>query len=89
MPLLSILIPTHERARYAASTVETILRRTRNAEIVVCDTSVADAFGGLREDWRDSGRLKIVRPGQELSVVGNFNAALAQATRSSSPMKQT
>lgn len=80
MPALSILIPTHERARYATSTVETILARTRDAEVVVCDTSKVDAFGDLRKAWKHSDRLKIIRPEQDLSVVGNFNAALAEAS---------
>lgn len=80
MPVLSILVPTHERARYALPTVETLLARSRDAEIIVCDTSEVDAFRDLSRKWQSSGRLKIIRPGSGLSVVGNFNAALAEAT---------
>lgn len=79
MPILSIVIPTHERFRYARHTVDAILRMSDEIEVVVSDTSAEDA-------WRDAGlygssnRLKIVCPPTGISVVDNFNIALGHAT---------
>lgn len=80
MTLLSLLIPTHERARYAVNTVTALLEGTSNTEVVVCDTSAEDAWAAVQERWLPSGRLKVVRPGGPLSVVENFNTALSQAS---------
>jgi hypothetical protein len=80
MTLLSLLIPTHERARYAVKTVTALLEGTSNTEIVVCDTSAEDVWAAVRERWALTGRLKVVRPNGSLSVVDNFNTALTQAS---------
>lgn len=79
MPLLSIIIPTHERFRYARETVDAVLRMSNDIEVIVSDTSLVDP-------WRENGisdragQLKIVRPGTGISVVDNFNEALQHAT---------
>ncbi|WP_277980490.1 glycosyltransferase family 2 protein [Sphingomonas phyllosphaerae] len=79
MPLLSIVIPTHERFRYARETVRVILDMIDDVEVIVSDTSVTNAWAETRFD--DSrGRLKVVRPGSGISVVENFNAALTRTT---------
>jgi glycosyltransferase involved in cell wall biosynthesis len=75
MPVLSLIIPTHERYRYAKGTVEAILAMGDDIELIVSDTSVHDHWQSARHP-----RLKIVRPTPGISVVENFNAALDHAT---------
>lgn len=79
MPLLSLIIPTHERFRYARETVSVILETIDDIEVIVSDTSALDAWSQT-EIAHARGRLKVVRPGIGISVVDNFNAAMAQAT---------
>jgi glycosyltransferase involved in cell wall biosynthesis len=78
--LLSIIIPTHERASYAHQTVTQILTNMPQTEVVIADTSAIDPWTGFGRDWRDQGRLKVVRPGTGMSVVDNFNAGAAAAS---------
>lgn len=78
MPLLSILIPTHDRAKYAISSIESILSIDEDIEVIVSDTS---SDNSLQEYFcTSSNNLKIIKPGIGLSVVDNFNSALAFAT---------
>lgn len=78
MPLLSLIIPTHERFRYARDTVETVLSIDDDIEIIVSDTSEKDHWQGTT--CAISSKIKIVRPGTGISVVDNFNSALCHAT---------
>jgi hypothetical protein len=80
MPLLTLVVPTHERFRYARDTVTNILRVTTDVEVVVSDTSRADEWHQVDPALLASGRLKIVRPGPGLTIVDNFNMGLAHAT---------
>lgn len=80
MPLLTLVIPTHERFGYARETVSNILRITTDVEVVVSDTSREDEWHRLDPALLASDRLKIVRPGEGLSVVDNFNAGLSHAS---------
>lgn len=75
MPILSLIIPTHERFRYAEGTVEAILAMGDDIELIVSDTSVENPWGAVAHP-----RLKVVRPPSGISVVDNFNIALSHAT---------
>lgn len=75
MPILSLIIPTHERFRYAEGTVEAILAMGDDIEVIVSDTSANDPWGTISHQ-----RLKVVRPTPGISVVDNFNIALSHAT---------
>lgn len=75
MPVLSLIIPTHERFRYAKETVAAILAMDTDIELIVCDTSVHNHWASF-----ENPRLKIVRPEAGISVVDNFNIALSNAT---------
>jgi hypothetical protein len=83
--LLSVVIPTHNRARYAIHAIASLLAIPSNElEIVVSDTStdgelsaqLAAHAGRLLNDTR----LKYVRPADRLDMTGNHNAAIAAAT---------
>ena len=79
-PLLSIVIPTHERARYALPTVRGLLDTLPDeVEFVVADTSSSDDLSVLLLALPGAARVRVIRPGPGLSVVDNFNAGLAHA----------
>lgn len=79
-PLLSIAVPTHNRARYAIHAVRSLLAlQDARLEVVVSDTSTD---GELAQWVADSGcskdsRLVYRRSAQKLDMTGNHNAALA------------
>jgi len=79
-PVVSVIIPTNERAKYAVPTVRSMLDLEGEIEVVVCDTSREDQISAELRDHPNISRLKLVRPGKTLSVVDNFNTALAAAT---------
>lgn len=79
-PFVSVIIPTHERAQYAVQTIRSMLALQGEVEVVVCDTSAEDLISAELHDSPHLSRLKLVRPGKTLSVVDNFNTALAAAT---------
>jgi hypothetical protein len=77
-PLVTIVIPTHERQKYAIPTIRAMLALSPQPQVVVCDTSEVDlispSFAGVPESV-----LRILRPGRKLSMVDNFSAGLAAA----------
>lgn len=78
--LLSIIVPTHERARYAIPTIEALLSLGELVEVVVTDTSVIDEISTAIASHPGASRLKLVRPGRKMNVVENFNAGLQAAS---------
>lgn len=80
--ILSILVPTHNRQRYAIPTVEALISHLPDSEVVVCDTSDVDLFSAELERWNAKGSVKLVRPRAErpLTVVDNFRHALEHAS---------
>lgn len=84
-PLLSIAIPTHNRARYAVSAIRSILAiADPRLEVVVSDTSTSEELAECMADssngWVTDPRLKYFRPHGKLDMTGNHNAALAAVT---------
>jgi glycosyltransferase involved in cell wall biosynthesis len=79
MSVLSVIIPTHNRARYAIPSIKYILNLSDEIQVVVCDSSpvdeISDAFRGLYPE----SRLKLVRATEGISVVDNFNLGLQSA----------
>lgn len=74
-PLLSVLIPTKDRARYAISTIRGILEwRNGDFEVVVQDNSTNDELADAVRPIRDS-RLRYYRTPEPLDMEGNFSAA--------------
>jgi hypothetical protein len=82
-PLLSVVIPTHERARYAVDSIHSILAiSSGELEVVVSDTSSDDGLiraVGLGTAAGGDPRLRYLRPQQPLDMTGNHNFAVAQA----------
>lgn len=81
MPILSVIIPTHERPVYATKTVQALLSSLPDTvEIVVSDSSVSDRISASLRDHLNDPRLTFVRPGRSMSIVEHFNFALSHAT---------
>lgn len=79
MPVLSVIIPTHNRPECAVATIRAVLSASPDIEVVVSDTSEIDSISAaFTED--NSARLKLLRPSRPLSVVENFNIGLEAAT---------
>jgi len=77
-PVVSVIIPTNERAKYAVPTVRSMLDLEGEIEVVVCDTSREDQISAELRDHPNISRLKLVRPGKTLSVVDNFNTLVSR-----------
>lgn len=80
MALVSIVIPTKNRAQYARWTISACLRLGEQCEVVVADSAADD---GLRDTLRDLGLLSkvvYVRTSPDFSVVDNFNEAIRHAS---------
>ncbi|MDR0188775.1 glycosyltransferase [Pseudomonas yamanorum] len=79
MTLLSVIIPTHNRAKYAVQSIRSILELSDDIQVVVCDSSPIDDISGQFLGEYPESRLKLVRSGQGISVVDNFNLGLRSA----------
>lgn len=80
MPILSVIIPTHNRARYAIPTIHAVLAASVKIEVVVSDSSEVDAISSAFAGHPDLARIKFLRPEHDFSVVENFNFAMSQAS---------
>lgn len=83
-PLLSVTIPTHNRARYAISAIKSILAISDSRlEVVVSDTSsdgeLAEYIEKKKDVWTTDPRLIYFRPEDKLDMTGNHNAVLGKA----------
>jgi glycosyltransferase involved in cell wall biosynthesis len=79
MTLLSVIIPTHNRAQYAVQSISSILELSPDIQVVVCDSSPVDEISGHFVDSYSASRLKLIRSGHGISVVDNFNLGLDSA----------
>lgn len=83
--LLSVVIPTHNRARYAIHAIASLLAiPSTELEIVVSDTSTDGELSAQLTSrtslFLNDPRLKYVRPVGKLDMTGNHNAAIEAAT---------
>jgi hypothetical protein len=85
--LLSVVIPTHNRAGYAIHAIRSLLAiPDPRLEIVVSDTSTNDELANLIDgvsnpEFKDR-RLKYFRPPERLDMTGNHNSVIAAASGS-------
>ena len=79
MLLLSVIIPTHNRAKYAVSTINSVLSISEAVQVVVTDSSSVDEITPHFQNLTDQSRLKIIRTSDSISVVENFNIACQAA----------
>ncbi|NMZ01708.1 glycosyltransferase family 2 protein [Pseudomonas proteolytica] len=79
MIILSVIIPTHNRARYAIPSIKSILELSDQIQVVVCDSSPVDEISTEFQNLYPESRLKLVRSLKGISVVDNFNLGLQSA----------
>ncbi|MGY2171680.1 glycosyltransferase family 2 protein [Pseudomonas gingeri] len=79
MTLLSVIVPTHNRSRYALEAINSLLKLSEKIQIVICDSSPLDEISKHLPAGLCSSRLKMVRTEENISVVDNFNLGLDAA----------
>lgn len=79
MPLLSIVIPTHNRSSCAISAIRSILSISDEVQVVVSDSSDVDLISCEFRGVDDPAKLKIIRHISPINIVDNFNLALNAA----------
>ncbi len=80
-PLLSVVIPTKNRQKYALSAIESILRiPDPELELVVQDNSDTQELEKLLRQRVEDSRLKYNYTASPLSIVGNFETSLGLTT---------
>lgn len=78
-PLLTVVIPTHNRARYATHSISSVLAiAADDLELIVHDTSDDDTLERF-VDGIDDPRLRYVHCREALSMTENHNRAMALA----------
>ena len=80
MPILSVIIPTHNRQRYAIDAISTILENFPSTEVIVSDTSDTREIEQKLSRWIKEGRMIYNHPNKPLDVVANFQNGLNFAT---------
>lgn len=84
-PVLSVAVPTHNRARYAIHAIRSLLSiEADDLEVVVTDTSTTpelrDLLHGPHATLLSDPRFRYVQPAERLDMTGNHNAALGLTT---------
>lgn len=83
IPLVSVVIPTHNRAKYAFSCIVSLLRiNSEKMEVVVSDTSTTDELKNLLATLDINlfkTRFIYFKPDRLLDMTGNHNSAVARA----------
>jgi len=78
-PLLSVIIPTRERAETLRYTLRTALdQRSPNFEVLVSDNFSQDNTAQVVKSFSDP-RLRVINPGQRLSMSDHWDFALLHA----------
>jgi glycosyltransferase involved in cell wall biosynthesis len=78
-PLVSVCIPTFNRADFLSDAIDSILAQTfRDFELVVSDNASTDETPEVLGRYRDP-RLRLHRNDSNLGLVGNFNRCLQLA----------
>lgn len=76
-PLLSILVPTYNRAGYLRGCLASLLATTVDCEILVSDNASTDDTEAVARSFTDP-RVRYERQATNVGVVGNHNALLAR-----------
>jgi len=75
-PLLSICIPTYNRAGIIGRTIESALNQSyRNIEVIVVDNASTDDTENVVAQYRDK-RIRYVKNDRNLGLFGNFNRCI-------------
>lgn len=79
-PVLSVLVPTRNRAKYAVRMIDSILNLTsREFELVIGDNSDDDQLESYAKKWASDDRLNYQRVPGVLSMTENHNLVFSRA----------
>ena len=80
-PLISVLIPSYNYARFIQKSIDSVLAQTyENIEVVVTDNcSTDDTMTVLRTRYADDSRVRVFENEENIGLVRNFNRALTHA----------
>src|ERR1700686_4844626 len=78
MPLVSILIPSYNAARFLRETLDSLLAQTyKNIEIILLDDASTDATPEIAAEY--AGRITSFRQPRNLGIYDNVNVGIARA----------
>lgn len=80
MALVSIVIPTKNRAQYARWTIDACVRLGDQCEVVVADSSADNILSDALRELELLDKVVYIRTHPEFSVVDNFNEAIRHAS---------
>ncbi len=79
-PLVSILIPTYNRANYLCWAIDSALAQTyRNIEIIVHDDASTDDTPQILTKYRSNPRIRLIRTRTNHSMIGGWNYIQSKA----------
>jgi glycosyltransferase involved in cell wall biosynthesis len=80
-PLISVLIPSYNYARFIEKSIDSVLAQTyENVEIVVLDNrSTDETMSVLRTRFAHEPRVRVFENDENIGLVRNFNRALTHA----------
>lgn len=84
IPLLSVVIPTHNRSQYMFSCIQSLIKIEGNMEIIISDSSTDLKLKNLLEGdlnyLLNDARLKYYHTTDELDMTANLNRAISFST---------
>jgi len=79
-PLVSVVIPTYNKALYINRTIGSIARQTyKNIEIVICDNASTDNTKEIVASYKDE-RIKYYRNEKTVCALANWNICIKKAS---------
>ena len=86
LPKISVAMCTYNGERFLAEQLDSILNQTyKNIELVIVDDLSTDGTLLLLEEYaRRDGRIRVIRNGQNIGFVRNFEKAMGSVAGDSS-----
>lgn len=82
LPLISLIIPTYNRANYLKQTLDAVLEQTYpNLEIIISDNASPDDTSTLVKPYLSDPRVRYHRHSENIGMVNNWRYALENLAR--------
>ena len=80
MPLVTILIPTYNRAQFLREALQSALTQTyQELEILILDDASPDETASVAAEFADDPRVQYIRHSENLGISGNWRAGIERA----------